>query len=106
MFNMAFKSLMIKSSSSRILLASAAIILFLLVQFAATVHAAEHAFHEDQSYCVALNKVENNKLLSHQVAGFQLSSDIVGYVTTFFSRAVATAVFHSYQSRAPPQLTV
>ena len=106
MFNMAFNSMMIKSSSSRTWLASATIILFLLVQFAATAHAAEHAFHEDQSYCGALNKVENNKLLSHQVAGFQLSSNIVGYVTTLLSRAVATAAFHSYQSRAPPQLTV
>ena len=95
-----------RSSSGRQWLANTALILFLLVQFAAAVHAAEHAFHDEKSYCAALNKVENNKLLSHQVAGFQLSSDIIGYVTTLLSRAVATAAFHSYQSRAPPQLTV
>jgi hypothetical protein len=106
MFNLAPTSLTMQSSSSRQWLVSATLILFMLVQFAATVHAAEHAFHQEKSYCAALNNVENNKLLSHQFTGLQLTNVVVGYMATLSLQDTVAAVFHSYQSRAPPQLTV
>lgn len=80
--------------------------LFLLVQFAATVHAAEHAFHQEKSYCAALNKVESNKLLSHPVTGFQLANVVTELAAIQLLQCPAATVLHSYHPRAPPQLTV
>ena len=95
-----------KSPSSRRWLVSTTLILFLLMQFSVSVHAAEHAFHQDKSYCAALNNVENNKLLSHQFAGLQRTNVVVEYVATSSPQHVAASAFRSYQSRAPPQITV
>ena len=106
MFNLTCKSLSMKSPSSRRWLVSTTLILFMLAQFAATVHAAEHAFHQEKSYCAALNNVENNKLLSHQFTGLQLTNIVVGYMATLLSLDIAAAAFHSYYSRAPPQVTL
>ena len=106
MFNLAPTSLTMQSSSSRQWLVSATLILFMLVQFAATVHAAEHAFHQEKSYCAALNKVENNKLLSHQLTGLQLSNVVIEYVAAVLLRDIVATAFYSYHCRAPPQITV
>jgi hypothetical protein len=106
MFNLAATSLTMKSSGGRQWLVSATLVLFMLVQFASTVHAAEHAFHQEKSYCAALNNVENNKLLSHQLAGLQLTRVVIGYVATLLPQDFTATVFHSYHSRAPPQITV
>jgi hypothetical protein len=106
MCNLALKSLAMESSIDRQWLASATLVLFLLMQFAATVHAAEHAFHQEKSYCAALNNVENNKLFSHHVAGFQLTNVVTGFVATLLLQEIVAATFYSYHSRAPPQITV
>ena len=106
MFNLTATSLTMKSSSGRQWVVSFTLVLFMLVQFAASVHAAEHAFHQEKSYCAALNNIENNKLLSHQVTGLQLTNVVVEYVTTLLLQDIVATAFHSYQSRAPPQLTV
>ena len=106
MFDLAPTALTMKSSSSRRWLVSTTLILFMLVQFAATVHAAEHAFHQEKSYCAALNNVENNKLLSHQFTGLQLTNVVTGYVARLSLQDIVAAVFHSYHSRAPPQVTL
>ena len=106
MFDLAPTALTMKSSSSRQWLVSATLVLFMLVQFAATVHAAEHAFHQEKSYCAALNNVENNKLLSHQLNGLQLTNILVGYVATLLPQNFTATAFHPYRSRAPPQIIV
>lgn len=106
MFNLAYKSLTMKTPSSSRWLVSTTLVLFMLVQFVATVHAAEHAFHQEKSYCAALNNVENNKLLSHPFTGLQLTNVVTGYVATLSLQDIVAAVFHSYHSRAPPQVTL
>ena len=106
MFDLAPTALTMKSPSSRRWLVSATLVLFMLVQFAATVHAAEHAFHQEKSYCAALNNVENNKLLSHQLNGLQLTNILVGYVATLLPQDFTATAFDHYRSRAPPQIIV
>lgn len=103
MFDPAFKALTTKSSNSRQWLASATLVMFLLVQFVTAVHAAEHAFHQEKSYCAALNNVENNKLLSCQVSGFRLTNIVAEVVATLFLQDVEATLTYSYHSRAPPE---
>jgi hypothetical protein len=106
MFYPALKPLAKESSISRQWLASATLVLFMLMQFAVTVHAAEHDFHEEKSYCAALHNVENNKLFFHHVSGFQQTNVVTGFVTTLLLQEIAAATFYSYHPRAPPQSTV
>jgi len=106
MFNLAATSLTMKSSNGRQWVVSATLVLFMLVQFAASVHAAEHAFHQEKSYCAALTHVENNKLFSHQLTGLQLANVVVESMAAILLQDVVATPTYSYHSRAPPQITV
>jgi len=80
--------------------------LFVLVQFTAAAHAGVHAFHDDQSYCVALNSVESNDLLLPEAVD-NLSSISAELTASMLQiQDVGTATFYSFHSRAPPLVTL
>lgn len=83
-----------------------AAVLFLLVQFAATVHASDHVFHAEDVHCLSLNSVEQNKLLFHAAIAIYRSGFISHIIVAPTSLDINAIGCFSFHSRAPPVYTV
>lgn len=78
----------------------------MLMQFVSVVHASEHQFHDEQSYCVVLKSVESNKSLTPDVAVRYIVAAIALSHSSLPEMEILSANVILFHSRAPPHLTV
>ena len=77
-------------------------LLFLLVQSASILHAAEHPFHADEASCEIFHAIEKSKSVAADSANIALFVRFEEQFHPGVDGAVVSTAVHCYHSRAPP----
>ena len=82
------------------------VLVIVLVQFAAVVHAADHLFHQEDVLCVSLQSAEQDKYFFHATSYSFYSDVFISDVVTLLTESVPPSLYLLYSSRAPPATAI
>lgn len=80
--------------------------LFVLVQYASILHAAEHPFHAQDASCEIFHAIEKSKSVLADIAQSLYTTGYADLNKVNADCPVISETVHSYRSRAPPVLTL
>ncbi|QKI90086.1 hypothetical protein [Thiomicrorhabdus xiamenensis] len=79
-------------------------LLFVLAQTAAVIHAEVHPFHEHSAYCDAFDQASEPRVHSAFFSFLAPGFSTPEYLPTLYSFVVQIRAYASYSVRAPPSL--
>ena len=77
-------------------------LLFLLVQYASILHAADHPFHADEASCEIFHAIEKSKFLTADSEHSTVPVRYVDQIHLAVVDSVVSTTARAYNSRAPP----
>lgn len=77
-------------------------LLFVLVQYASILHAADHPFHTDEASCETFHAIEKSKFLSVDAEHLALPVRYGDQIHLGIVDSVVSTTTSAYHSRAPP----
>ena len=84
------------------LITSLAVLVIVLVQFGALVHATNHPFHDEDILCITLQSAEQGKHFFHAVSSSFYKDAYISDVSDFQTENISYSLNSFYSPRAPP----